>query len=217
VNLALFGAPGSGKGTQAVFLSEHFEIPQVATGDLFRREAAENTELGRKAKRFMDRGELVPDEITLELFRKRLSEPDSRRGVLLDGFPRTVAQAEALDRILSDLGRRLDHVIFMRVPEDVLVARLAGRLICPVCGATYHRQMNVPKRDMLCDRDGTRLVARDDDKPETARRRIAVYHEQSLAVLDHYRRLGVVAEVDGDGPIQEVRRRILDVVDVTVQ
>jgi adenylate kinase len=213
VNLLLFGAPGSGKGTQAAFLSDHLGIPQVSTGALFRKEAEEGTSLGRTVKGFMDRGELVPDDITVQVLRKRLSEADGVGGVLLDGFPRTVAQAQELDRMMDALGRHLDRVISMRVPEEELVRRLSGRLVCPVCGSTYHRDTNPPRNDLLCDRDGTPLIERDDDRPETARRRISVYREQTEPVLDYYRGTGVIREIDGDGPIDGIRRRILEALD----
>jgi adenylate kinase len=181
----------------------------VATGDLLRNEVQAGTELGRRAKVYMDQGELVPDEITLELVRRRLGRPDCERGVLLDGFPRTVAQARELDRMLGDLGRRMDHVLFLRVPESVLVRRLAGRLTCPSCGRTYHVELAPPKQDSVCDLDGTPLVQREDDRPETARRRITVYLEQTLPVLEHYREQDVVSDVDGVGSIEEVQRHLL--------
>lgn len=213
MNLALFGPPGSGKGTQATFLVEHYRIPQISTGDLLRAEAKAGTELGLVAARYMERGELVPDEITLELFRRRLLEPDCAKGALFDGFPRTVNQAIELDRILAELGRRMDRVIYIRVSEEILVSRLSGRLTCPLDGLTYHLELNPPKVDRLCDRDGSPLVQREDDKPETARRRIAVYLEQTLPVLVHYRRQGLVSEVDGEASIEEVRRRILEAIE----
>ena len=212
MNLTLFGPPGSGKGTQAAFLVEHLGIPQISTGELLRAEAASGTELGQQAKSYMDRGDLVPDDLTVEVFRRRLSQPDVARGVLLDGFPRTAEQAAELDSILQALGRRMDKVLYLKVPEEELVSRLSGRLTCPTCGRTYHPVLAPPRRDMLCDRDGTPLVEREDDKAETARRRIAVYLEQTLPVLEHYRRQGVVADVNGEGDIPEVRRRIVEAI-----
>jgi adenylate kinase len=209
LNLTLFGPPGSGKGTQASFLTEHFGIPQVSTGDLFRAEIKACTPLGKKVREYLDRGDLVPDDITLEIVRRRLQEPDTERGVLFDGFPRTVAQAVALDRMLASMGRRMDHVIFVQVPTEMLVSRMAGRLTCPKCGRTYHPRLAPPKQDELCDVDGTALVMRVDDRPETARRRIGVYLEQTLPVLAHYRQQSVVRDVDGTGSIEEVRARIL--------
>jgi adenylate kinase len=209
LNLTLFGPPGSGKGTQAGFLTQHFGIPQVSTGNLFRAEISAETSLGRKVKEYLDRGDLVPDDVTLEVVRRRLQEPDTARGVLFDGFPRTVAQAAELDNMLREMGRRMDRVIFVQVPTEMLVSRLAGRLTCPKCGRTYHPQLAPPKHDNVCDADGTELVMREDDRPETARKRIGVYLEQTLPVLAHYRQQSVVSDVDGTGSIEEVRSRIL--------
>jgi len=209
LNLTLFGPPGSGKGTQAAFLTEHFGIPQVSTGDLFRSEIKAGTPLGEKVKEYLDRGDLVPDDVTLEVVRQRLQAPDTDRGVLFDGFPRTVAQAEALDSMLASMGRRMNHVIFVQVPTEMLVNRMAGRLTCPKCGRTYHPKLAPPQQDAQCDVDGTALVMRQDDRPETARRRIGVYLEQTLPVLAHYRQQSVVRDVDGTGGIDEVRARIL--------
>jgi adenylate kinase len=212
VVLTLFGPPGSGKGTQASYLVEHLGIPQISTGDLFRSEAAAGTGIGKLAKTYMDRGELVPDELTVELFRRRLAEPDVAKGVLLDGFPRTVKQAGDLDQVLQGLGRRMDKVIYIKVPDEELVSRMSGRLTCPNCGRTYHPLLAPPSRDNVCDRDGVPLMEREDDKPETARRRIAVYLDRTLPVLDHYRKQGVVAEVSGQGSVEEVRRRVLQAI-----
>lgn len=209
MNVVLFGPPGSGKGTQAEFLVQHFGIPQVATGDLFRAETRAGTELGKTAKEFMDKGDLVPDDLTIEMFRRRLQQPDAEGGVLLDGFPRTVDQAKDLDHLLADLGSRMDAVIYVRVPLDLLVSRLSGRLTCPVCGHTYHMILNPPRNDTLCDRDGAGLLEREDDSAGTARKRIGVYMEQTLPVLDHYRRQGCVSNIDGEGTIDEVRGRVL--------
>lgn len=211
--LTLFGPPGSGKGTQAAFLVEHFGIPQISTGELLRNEVKAGSELGQSARKYMDRGDLVPDDLTMAIFRRRLERPDCARGALLDGFPRTVAQARELDELLRTTGRRLDHVLFIRVPEDTLVSRLAGRLTCPSCGRVYHRELAPPLEDEVCDRDRTPLVQRDDDRPETARRRIAVYMEQTVPVLEHYQEQGAVTNVDGTESIETVRRRILDAIE----
>ena len=209
MHLTLFGPPGSGKGTQAGFLTSHFGIPQVSTGDLFRKEIEARTPLGREVKRYLDPGDLVPDDITLEVVKRRLAEPDTQPGVLFDGFPRTVAQAEALDEMLAAKGRRMDRVVFVQVPTEALVSRMAGRLTCRKCGRTYHPKLNPPRHDLLCDVDGTPLIMREDDRPETARRRIGVYLEQTRPVLAHYRQQHVVSDVDGTGAIDEVRARIL--------
>lgn len=213
MNLTLFGPPGSGKGTQAGFLTQHFGLPQVSTGDLFRSETSAGTPLGHKVKEYLDRGDLVPDDITMEVVRRRLEKPDTPRGVLFDGFPRTVAQAAELDGMLRSMGRRMDRVIFVQVPTEMLVNRMAGRLTCPKCGRTYHPELAPPKDDASCDVDGTELVMREDDRPETARRRIAVYLEQTLPVLSHYRQQRVVSDIDGTGSIDEVRARILRAID----
>jgi len=210
VFLTLFGAPGSGKGTQAAFLVERLRIPQISTGELLRAEAASGTKLGELAKEYMGRGDLVPDDVTVDVFRRRLAQPDVAEGVLLDGFPRTVPQAVELDRVLKGMGRRMDRVIFIRVRPEELVSRLSGRLTCPVCGRTYHPVLARPRVDTLCDRDGAELIERDDDKAETAQRRISVYLERTVPVLEYYRRQGVVDEVSGEGHIAEVRRRIMD-------
>ncbi len=213
LNMTLFGPPGSGKGTQAGFLVEHFGIPQVSTGDLFRGEIKAGTELGQKVKTYLDRGDLVPDDITLKVVRRRLARPDAGRGALFDGFPRTVGQAAELDRMLDQMGRRMDRVLFVQVPREVLVSRMAGRLTCPRCGRTYHPELAPPRSGGLCDVDGAELVMRDDDRPETARRRITVYLEQTLPVLAHYRQQHVVSDIDGTGSIEEVRGRILRAID----
>ena len=213
MNIILFGPPGSGKGTQSEFIVQRYGIPQVATGDLFRQEVKAGTELGKKAEEYMHRGALVPDDLTIEMFRKRLEQPDCANGVLLDGFPRTTPQAEALDGLLAEMGRRMDHVIYVRVPLDILVNRLSGRLTCPKCGHTYHPEFTPPENDNLCDRDGTELIQRDDDTPATARRRIYVYIEETLPVLKHYRAQGCVTNVDGEGEVEEVRDRIFQVLE----
>jgi adenylate kinase len=214
VFLTLFGAPGSGKGTQAAHLVERLGVPQISTGELLRAEAASGTKLGKLAKDYMDRGELVPDDVTLEVFRRRLAEPDVTDGVLLDGFPRTVTQAQELDKVLDTMGKGMDRVVFIKVPPEELVSRLSGRLTCPVCGRTYHPVLAPPKTDTVCDRDGASLIEREDDKPETARRRISVYLDRTLPVLEYYRRKGLVSEVSGEGDIGEVRRRIMDAIAV---
>jgi adenylate kinase len=208
MNLVLYGPPGSGKGTQADFLRSRYNIPQVATGDILRAEVAAGTELGRKAKEIMAAGELVPDDVMIDLIHKRLSEPDCARGFILDGFPRTIAQARALDGVLEELGRVFDRVLYLKVDIDVLVARLSGRWICPVCGRTYSQKANPPAEGNRCRNDGTLLVQREDDRPEAARRRIEVYLRDTLPVLDYYRPRGVVAEIDGNGTIEQVRARI---------
>jgi adenylate kinase len=213
LNLILYGPPGSGKGTQAGFLSSRFGIPQVATGDILRAEAAAGTELGRRAKEIMDRGELVPDAVMIDIIRKRLREPDCERGFILDGFPRTLPQARALDEVMEELGRSFDRVLYLQVPIEDLVERLSDRWICPVCGRTYSKRANPPAGGNRCRQDGAQLIQRDDDRPEAARRRIEVYLRETLPVLDYYRPRGLVAQINGSGTIEEVRARILAALD----
>jgi len=213
LNLTLFGPPGSGKGTQAEFLRQNFSIPQVSTGDMFRAEVRAGSELGRKVNEFLDRGDYVPDEITIEMLRRRLSQPDCEHGVLLDGFPRTVPQAEALELLFESLGQRLDHVLYIRVPLDLLVARLSGRLTCTRCGHTYHPLFNPPREAGVCDRDGGKLERRSDDDAEKARHRIVVYMEETLPVLEFYRARGCVSNIDGEGSIDEIRHRLLEAIE----
>lgn len=214
MNVILFGPPGSGKGTQSEFVVQQLGIPQVGTGDLFRQEVTAGTELGIKARQYMDKGDLVPDDLTVAMFKKRLEEPDCAGGVLLDGFPRTIGQAEALDEVMEQLGRRVDHVIYIRVPLDILVNRLSGRLTCPRCGHTYHPEFNPPRQPGICDRDGAELIQREDDSPATARKRIYVYIEETLPVLRHYRSKGVVSHVEGEGEIEDIRGQIFKILAV---
>ena len=212
MDLLLFGAPGSGKGTQGSFLRARYGIPQISTGDILRGESREGTELGRIAQGYMDRGELVPDDLMIELIRHRLQQPDSASGFLLDGYPRTVPQAEALDGLMESMGRRFDRVLYLEVPIEELVERLSGRRVCSCCGRSYHMHNNPPRVPGVCDVDGCPLVEREDDRPETARRRIEVYLKDTMPVLEHYRRLdgGVVEFVDGTGTIDTIRARILE-------
>lgn len=208
-DLLLYGPPGSGKGTQAEFLRERFSIPQVATGDILRAEVGTGSDLGRRAKEIMDRGDLVPDEIMIGIIRKRLAEPDCADGFILDGFPRTIPQAEALDGVMGELGREFDRIFYLKVDVDELVARLGDRWLCPACGRTYSARANPPAEGNRCRVDGAELIQRDDDKPDAARRRIEVYLRDTLPVLDYYRPRGLVTEIDGKGGIEDIRRRIL--------
>jgi adenylate kinase len=213
MNLLIFGAPGSGKGTQAEFIKDRFRIPQISTGDILRSEKRRETELGLKAKQYMDQGQLVPDDLVIAMLESRLARPDTRGGFLLDGFPRTRAQAVALDRMMQVHSRRFDRALYLSVPLEKLVERLSGRLTCPLDGRTYHPLFNPPQRDNLCDADGHELYQREDDTPETARRRIEVYLADTLPVLDYYRKDGIVREIDGDRSIEEVRAAILEALD----
>lgn len=210
--LVLLGGPGAGKGTQAERLAKALGIPQVSTGDLFRENLKRQTELGLLAKGYMDRGELVPDEVTVGMVRERLVQPDAAGGVILDGFPRTVAQAEALDNLLAAMGARLAVVPYIKVPEEVLLARLAGRWTCRACGTMYHHLFSPPSQTGVCDRCGGELYQRPDDTPETQKRRIVVYFEQTAPLIDYYREQGLLAEVDGTPGIEEIQASLLGIV-----
>jgi adenylate kinase len=208
VNILLFGAPGSGKGTQAEFLKERYGIPQVSTGEMFRAEVAKGTELGKRVQEIMSSGELVPDDLTIEIVRKRLAEPDTAGGTIFDGFPRTIPQADALERVMVDMGRRFDRALYLVAPEKDLTERLAGRLTCPTCGRTFHPKFNPPPQAGICPFDGRPLVQRPDDNEETARTRVAVYLRDTMPVIDYYRRQGLVSEVDALRAIPEVKADI---------
>ena len=210
--LILLGGPGAGKGTQAERLSEALGIPQVSTGDLFRENLKLETELGLLAKGFMERGELVPDEVTVAMVRERLSRTDAMTGAILDGFPRTIAQAEAFGELLVDLGYELAVVPYIKVPEDMLLARLAGRWTCRGCGAMYHQLFSPPKATGECDRCGGELYQRPDDTPETQKYRIEVYFEQTAPLIDYYRNRGLLVEVDGRPGIDQIQTELLDIV-----
>jgi len=211
MRIILLGAPGAGKGTQAQFLSKHFNIPQISTGDMLRAAIAAGTELGKQAKQYMDAGQLVPDEVIVGLVKERIAQPDCANGFLLDGFPRTVAQADAL----KEAGVDIDAVIEIDVPDEVIVERLSGRRVHPASGRTYHIQYNPPKQEGVDDETGEPLIQRDDDKPETIRKRLAVYHEQTAPLVDYYRREAErnpklkYIHVDGTQPIDQVERQIL--------
>lgn len=210
--LVLLGGPGAGKGTQAERLSETLDIPQVSTGDLFRENLKKETELGLLAKGYMERGELVPDEVTVGMVRERLARPDAGKGAILDGFPRTIAQAEALGMLLAELGHKLAVVPNIQVPEDVLLARLAGRWTCRTCGAMYHQLFSPPQEDSVCDRCGGQLYQRPDDAPETQKYRIVVYFEQTAPLIDYYREKGLLVEVDGRPGIDQIQAELLEII-----
>ena len=202
--LILLGPPMSGKGTQAARLSEIYGIPPVSSGDLFRYNIKNQTQLGIEAKTYIDRGDLVPDQVTIGMVSDRLKQADCQNGAILDGFPRTVTQAEALDRILSDLGAALNGVISITVPEEVLVERASGRRICRSCGQSYHLIFHPPEQEGVCDLDGGDLYQREDDKPETVYQRLAVYMRQTSPLIDFYRERGILKEIDGNQPINKV-------------
>ncbi len=210
--LVLLGGPGAGKGTQAERLSMALGIPQVSTGDLFRENLKNETELGLLARSYMERGELVPDEVTVAMVRERLARPDAVRGAIFDGFPRTIAQAEALESLLADLGCRLAVVPYIKVPEDVLLARLAGRWTCRRCGAMYHELFSPPQTVGTCDKCSGKLYQRADDTPDTQKHRIEVYFEQTTPLIGYYREKGLLVEVDGRLGIDEIKAELLNTI-----
>ncbi len=204
MNIVLMGLPGAGKGTQADKIVEKYDIPHISTGDMFRAAIKGGTELGLKAKSFMDQGALVPDEVTIGIVRERLSKPDCEDGFLLDGFPRTVPQAEALESLLADIGKRIEHVVNIKVEKDELIARLTGRWICKVCGTAYHTVFNPPEVSGICNKDGGELYQREDDKPETVTNRLEVNMKQTQPLLDFYGSKGVLENINGQQDIQKV-------------
>lgn len=210
--VVLMGGPGAGKGTQAKKLQEELGLPQISTGDLFRENLKNETELGQLAKRYMDQGELVPDEVTVGMVRERLTRPDTANGAIFDGFPRTIAQAEALEELLAESGERVNVVPYIHVDRDLLLKRLSGRWTCPICGRVYHVLFNPPEQPGVCDVDGGELYQRDDDTEETQRRRIEVYFEQTAPLLDYYHDKGLLVEIDGEQSIEEVYRDLSQVI-----
>ncbi|MBS4206338.1 adenylate kinase [Lederbergia citrea] len=204
MNLVLMGLPGAGKGTQADKIVEKYGIPHISTGDMFRAAMKDGTELGLKAKSFMDKGELVPDEVTIGIVRERLSKDDCAQGFLLDGFPRTVAQAEALENILADMGKKIDYVVNIEVDQSILMDRLTGRRICKSCGATYHLVFNPPTESGVCDRCGGELYQRPDDNEETVQNRLEVNMKQTQPLLDFYHGKGYLKNINGQRHIDEV-------------
>ncbi len=206
--IILLGAPGVGKGTQAQLISKEFSIPQISTGDILRNEVKMGTPLGKEAKGYMDKGALVPDDIIIRMMENRIRQDDCKRGFILDGFPRTVAQAEAFDEMLKKNGLTLDRVILIDVPEEEIIERLTGRRVCPKCGAVYHIKNNPPKNDNLCDKCGVELVQRDDDKREVVENRLKVYRESTMPLIDYYTKTGKLVKVDGRGSIEETFEKI---------
>lgn len=200
----LLGPPGAGKGTQAVKIVEKYNIPHISTGDIFRENIKNGTELGKKAQEYMNRGELVPDELVVEIATDRLTKDDCKNGFLLDGFPRTVFQAEELDKFLSSRGEKLDVVIDIEVEKEELLARLTGRRVCKKCGASYHMVNIPPKKEGICDICGGELFQRDDDTVETVNNRIEVYKAQTMPLVDYYKKAGNLAEIDGSGELDRV-------------
>ena len=214
MDLILFGPPGAGKGTQAKILVERLEIPQISTGDMMRAERESGSELGKKFDEYMSKGALVPDTLVLELFEKRLAQPDAAKGAIFDGFPRTVAQAESLDATLTKLGRKVDRVVALDVPEDDIVERITGRRTCLRCGHAYHVRYSPPPPSGECVECGSgEIVQRKDDTEEKVRTRYAAYEEQTLPILEHYAPKGVVRKVDGVGSVDEITARILEAIE----
>lgn len=213
MKIILMGNPGAGKGTQASLLVERFHIPHISTGDMFRAAIKNGTELGLKAKSFMDAGSLVPDEVTIGIVAERLALPDRADGFLLDGFPRTLAQGNALDQILDRLGMKLDGVINLEVAEEVLIPRLTGRRVCRKCGASYHMIFNPPKQEGVCGQCGGELYQRSDDTIETAKNRLNVYNQQTEPLISFYQEQGLLKRINGDQPIDQVLSDILKALD----
>ena len=211
MKIIMLGAPGAGKGTQAKMIAEKYGVPHISTGDIFRANIKNNTELGQKAKAYMDKGELVPDELTLDLIMDRFKQPDCENGYVLDGFPRTIPQAEVLDKALTELGDKIDYAINVEVPDENIVNRMSGRRACVDCGATYHIAYAPTSKEGICDKCGGGLILRDDDKPETVLKRLGVYHEQTQPLIDYYTEAGILKEVDGTIDINDVFAEIVKI------
>ncbi|TDQ06022.1 adenylate kinase [Halanaerobium saccharolyticum] len=213
MDMILLGLPGVGKGTQAKKLEASLEIPHIATGDIFRKAIKNKTPLGKKAKSFIDAGELVPDEVTIGIVEERLKEDDCKEGFILDGFPRTIAQAEALDEILAEQNRELDLAVYLQAEIDILVERLAGRRVCVGCGATYHVKNNPPEVEGVCDKCGGEVIQRSDDEEETVKKRIEVNKEKTAKLADYYQNKGILHEVKSTGGIEKVQQRLMKLIE----
>lgn len=204
MKIVMLGAPGAGKGTQAIKIAEKYGIPHISTGDIFRANIKNGTPLGMQAKSYMDKGELVPDEVTIGMLLDRISQEDCKEGYVLDGFPRTIPQAESLTKALAERAEKIDYAIDVEVPDEVIVNRMSGRRACVKCGATYHIVYAAPAKEGVCDKCGEALVLRSDDAPETVKGRLNVYHEQTQPLIAYYTEQGVLREVDGTKPLEEV-------------
>ncbi|WP_432626866.1 adenylate kinase [Brotaphodocola sp.] len=211
MKIIMLGAPGAGKGTQAKKIAEKYHIPHISTGDIFRANIKNGTELGMKAKSYMDQGQLVPDDVTIGMLLDRISQEDCAEGYVLDGFPRTIPQAESLTKALAERGESIDYAINVDVPDQAIVTRMAGRRACLACGATYHIVYNAPKKENVCDVCGEALVLRDDDKPETVQKRLTVYHDQTKPLIDYYGKAGILVTVDGTQDLNKVFEDIVSV------
>ena len=211
MKIIMLGAPGAGKGTQAKKIAAQYSIPHISTGDIFRANIKNNTELGQKAKTYMDKGELVPDSLVVDLIMDRFKEADCANGYVLDGFPRTIPQAEALDNALKANGEKVDFAINVEVPDENIINRMSGRRACVGCGATYHIKYNPTKVEGVCDACGEKLILRDDDKPETVKNRLSLYQEQTQPLIDYYNKAGVLAEVDGTKDMEDVFKDIVNI------
>ena len=211
MKIIMLGAPGAGKGTQAKKLAEKYSIPHISTGDIFRANIKNGTELGKKAKTYMDMGALVPDVLVVDLVVDRFKNPDCANGYVLDGFPRTIPQAEALNTALNEIGETVDFAINVEVPDENIINRMSGRRACVGCGATYHIKYNPPKVEGVCDICGEKLILRDDDKPETVKNRLSVYHAQTQPLIDFYYNKDVLAEVDGTKDMDDVFNAIVNI------
>ena len=204
MKIVMLGAPGAGKGTQAIKIADKYDIPHISTGDIFRANIKGGTELGQKAKSYIDKGELVPDEVTIGMLLDRIAQDDCKNGYVLDGFPRTIPQAESLTEALKSQGDKIDFALNIDVPDEAIIERMSGRRACPKCGATYHIVYAAPKTENICDKCGTELIIRSDDKPETVQKRLKVYHEQTQPLIDYYKKQNILKSVDGTQPMEKV-------------
>ncbi len=213
MKIIMLGAPGAGKGTQAKMIADKYSVPHISTGDIFRANIKNGTELGKKAKEFMDKGQLVPDELTVEILLDRVAQDDCKNGYVLDGFPRTIPQADVLDKELTKLGDKVDYAINVDVPDENIIRRMSGRRACLKCGATYHIVSIPTKVEGICDVCGEPVVQRDDDKPETVQKRLTVYHEQTQPLIDYYKGKGILKSVDGTVPMEQVFEEIVKILE----
>lgn len=204
MKIVMLGAPGAGKGTQAIKIADKYDIPHISTGDIFRANIKGGTELGQKAKSYIDKGELVPDEVTIGMLLDRIAQDDCKNGYVLDGFPRTIPQAESLTEALKSQGDKIDFALNIDVPDEAIIKRMSGRRACPKCGATYHIVYAAPKKENVCDKCGSELIIRSDDKPETVKDRLNVYHQQTEPLIAYYKAAGVLREVDGTQELPKV-------------